>query len=642
VKAVRIVVLAILLSAATPGSSAGTRAAAKWRLPAGYAPAQSAPTQGASVVAPGAEIERLATGFRFTEGPSAEADGGLWFTDVFDPGDAFFEGEIYHWTPSAGATLYRGHTNRTNGTGWFPGGGLVGCEWFGRRLVHDNLAGNVTTLVDSYDGLRLNGPNDVWVAPDGSIYFTDPVFGPPPGEIELPGQYIYRLPVHGGELERVSDALQLPNGLVGTPDMKWLYVTESGGSTYRYAIASDGSLTGKTFYAPRSGDGMTLDADGNVYVADDYDVWVYDPAGRLLERIRPPEPPSNVTFGGQDGRTLFITAYTSVYGLAMAVAGAYPPGGTTDVVPPGAEVERLATGFTFTEGPAVDQSGDVYFSDVPQSKIHRYRPGGDVSVYRSGTARANGLYFDGEWRMAVCEAAGQRVVLDDRSGTIQPIADAYGGRPFNAPNDLWIAPDGGVYFTDPLFTSPGPSNQGVSRAYYVPPGGGEPVAVLDDLGLPNGLIGTPDGQTLYVADYASDGKVWRYHVDPDGTLSGKTAFANRRGDGMTLDERGNVYVASGARVWIYRPDGTELQSIEVPETPSNVTFGGPEGRTLYITATSSLYAIRLNVRGAFARTPAASPTPTATEPTPPRSTPTPTSVPTPPALYCPTVLRAPI
>ncbi|MFN2250370.1 MAG: SMP-30/gluconolactonase/LRE family protein, partial [Anaerolineae bacterium] len=570
-----------------------------------------------------------------------------------------FEGEVYHWSPEDGLTKYRDHTNRLNGTAWLSAWGLVGCEWFGRRLVFDDLKGNVSTIVDSYEGKRLNGPNDVWVSPRGAIYFTDPVFGPPPGEIELAGQHIYMYPGPGGDLLRASDALELPNGLVGTPDGKLLYVTESGGVTYRYSIRADGSLADKTYFAPRSGDGMTLDEQGNVYIADDYDVWVYAPDGTQIEHIRPPEPPSNVEFGGPDNRTLFITAYTSVYGLEMSVEGAYrpPEPGWVEpvtVVPPGAEVAQLATGYTFTEGPAVDRNGDVYFTDVPQSVIYKYSPGTGISTYRTNTSRGNGLYFDADWNMAVCEGAGKRVALDNRAGKVSSLADSYDGRPLNAPNDLWIAPNGGIYFTDPLFVSPGDDNQGVSRVYYIPPGGGDVVAVVDDLALPNGLIGTPDGKTLYVADYAASGKTWRYDIEPDGSLSGKTLFADHPGDGMTLDERGNVYVVSGSRVWIHEPDGSELQSIAVPETASNVTFGGPEGRTLYITATSSLYQMELLVRGAYApglpptptptsgSSPTAESTPTATETEVPPPTPSSTRTPEPQAeweLFCPVAMR---
>jgi gluconolactonase len=269
------------------------------------------------IVAPGARIERLSTGYQFTEGPAPDQYGGLWFTDVFDS-------KIYYMSPGGGVTLYREATDRTNGLYFDADWNLIACEWYGRRVVRDDLNGGVTVVADSYDGKRLNGPNDVWVAPDGGIYFTDPTFGDV-GEIEQDGTYVYYLPPDGAELRRVSGPMILPNGVVGTPDGQTLYVTDSHGPTWRFDIEPDGSLSKQTRFAAQGGDGMSVDERGNLYLAYQYDVWVYDSAGDLLQRITPPEPPANVAFGGPDGRTLFITAYTSIYSLEMAVRGALAP-----------------------------------------------------------------------------------------------------------------------------------------------------------------------------------------------------------------------------------------------------------------------------------------------------------------------------
>lgn len=274
------------------------------------------PTPGA-LVEPGADFERLATGFRFTEGPAPDRYGGLWFTDVF-------ASKIYHWSPSGTTTQYRENTNRLNGLYFDADWALVGCEWYGRRLIRDDLRGNVSVVVDTYAGKQLNGPNDVWVDPSGGIYFTDPTYGDV-GEIEQDGNYVYYVAKGGSAAVRVSDKLGLPNGVVGTPDGQWLYVTDSAGHTWRYAIEEGGTLADQTLLTVTGGDGMTVDERGNLYLASQYDIWVYDRDGHLLQRIRPPEPPSNAAFGGPEGRTLFITAGTSLYSLRMAVRGGLAP-----------------------------------------------------------------------------------------------------------------------------------------------------------------------------------------------------------------------------------------------------------------------------------------------------------------------------
>lgn len=306
-------------------------------------------------------------------------------------------------------------------------------------------------------------------------------------------------------------------------------------------------------------------------------------------------------------RCRFHSALAAGVGLAAALLAAGPAAGTppddpaqatpvpterVSLVAPGATMQAVATGYGFAEGPAVASDGTLYFSDVAHSRIHALSPSGDVTLHRANTERANGLYFDADGALVVCVMGGRRLERDDLSGGLTTLADEHEGQPLAGPNDVWVHPEGGIYFSDPDF-------QGTSRSsvFYLPPGGGELVRVISDLGRPNGVIGTPAGDALYVADYG--GHTWRYEIAPDGTLADRTMVSFRPADGLTLDERGNVYLAS-ERVRIHGPDGTELESIAVPEVPSNLTFGGPDGRTLFITAETSVYAIRMAVRGAFA------------------------------------------
>lgn len=288
------------------------------------------------LVQPGARFERVARGLQFAEGPAPDQEGGLWFTDVF-------MSRLYHWSPDGRVSLYRSDTNRLNGLYFDHQGQLLGCEWYGRRVIRDDLQGGVSVVTDSYEGKKLNGPNDIWVAPDGGIYFTDPSFGDV-GELEQDGNYVYYVAPGADSPQRVTGKLVLPNGVIGTPEGDLLYVTDSGGPTWRYDVQADGSLGNPKLFAAQGGDGMTLDELGNVYLAYQYDVLVYDPKGETVERLRPPEPPANVAFGGAEGSTLFITAQSSVYSLAMAVRGALAPEvlpSPTPQVPPTPEPSAL-------------------------------------------------------------------------------------------------------------------------------------------------------------------------------------------------------------------------------------------------------------------------------------------------------------
>ncbi len=169
----------------------------------------------------------------------------------------------------------------------------------------------------------------------------------------------------------------------------------------------------------------------------------------------------------------------------------------------------------------------------------------------------------------------------------------------NGPNDLWITPQGGIYFTDPYYhrnywEEGHAEEQDVRGVYYLSPEG-RLIRVIDDYKQPNGIVGTPDGKTLYVADI-NDRKIWRYDIQPDGTLANKHLFAPNGSDGMTIDNQGNVYLTMG-KIWVYSPQGELIEEIEVPENPSNVCFGGKRRDVLFITARTSVYSLKMRVRG---------------------------------------------
>ncbi len=259
-----------------------------------------------------------------------------------------------------------------------------------------------------------------------------------------------------------------------------------------------------------------------------------------------------------------------------------------------AEAVQVAGGFAFTEGPARDAEGNVYFSDIPNNRIHVFTVKGRLETPREDSGGANGLRFDAEGRLVACEGGSRRLTRQAADGAISTLAEQFEGKRLNSPNDLWIDPSGGIYFTDPRYGDT--ANQEIDgyHVYYLAPDQSLRRAA-DDFVKPNGIVGTPDGKTLYIAD-AGDGKIYRYRIGEAGTLEDKTLFVEQGSDGMILDEKGNLYITTDA-VHIYSPDGAHLGSIRTAERPANVAFGGADGRTLFITARTSLYAIRMQVTG---------------------------------------------
>jgi gluconolactonase len=260
----------------------------------------------------------------------------------------------------------------------------------------------------------------------------------------------------------------------------------------------------------------------------------------------------------------------------------------------GERIEKLAGGFIFTEGPAADKEGNIYFSDIRNERIHKWSVEGKLSTFREKSGGANGLYFDRDGNMLACEGLNGRVVSIAPAGKVTVIADKYKGSGFNKPNDLWIDPKGGVYFTDPVYGKTVKKQEG-ERVYYLSPDRKKIICVINDMVRPNGLIGTPDGKVLYVAD-PGDQKVYSLKINDDATLSGKRLFAPYMCDGMTIDNKGNIYITE-QKVLIFDSEGKEIGQIEIPEKPSNVTFGGADNKTLFITARTSLYSIKMKTRG---------------------------------------------
>jgi len=273
------------------------------------------------------------------------------------------------------------------------------------------------------------------------------------------------------------------------------------------------------------------------------------------------------------------------------------------IVAPGEKATLLSGGFKFTEGPAADAEGNVYFTDQPNDRICKWSVDGKLTDFMKPAGRSNGMFFDKQGNLWTCADMNNELWKIDPQGKVTVVVKNYKDKLLNGPNDLWVAPNGGIYFTDPLYKrdywtrSPAMQQDG-QHVYYLAPGTAEPVRVATDLTQPNGIRGTPDGKLLYVADIGAR-KTYRYQINTDGTLAGKTLFCSMGSDGMTMDNQGNLYL-TGKGVTVFNPQGVQIDHIDIPKGwTANVCFGGKDRDTLFITASDSLFAIKTLVKGAY-------------------------------------------
>ncbi len=265
--------------------------------------------------------------------------------------------------------------------------------------------------------------------------------------------------------------------------------------------------------------------------------------------------------------------------------------------------ELIEGGFQFIEGPAVDAAGNLYFTDIPRNQIHKRDVEGKISIFAEPSGHCNGLMVCGNWLLA-CEMDGRLKMFNLQSAEETILCAEYSGKRFNAPNDLVVDSSGGIYFTDPRFRAPQPLPQG-SEAVYYRSASGEVTRLADSLKAPNGIILSPDENTLYLIP-SMDSKMWAYPVEAPGKLGVGKIFCelqqapgeeNGGGDGLTIDQAGNLYITSRSGVQVYSPTGEHLRIISLPEQPANVTFGGQDGSTLFITARTGLYQLQVSHAG---------------------------------------------
>ena len=290
---------------------------------------------------------------------------------------------------------------------------------------------------------------------------------------------------------------------------------------------------------------------------------------------------------------LFLVAIPSI------VLSQSPDKKKSNLIAKGAAITRAGTDYLFTEGPAVDPDGNVFFTDQPNDKILKWSTDGTISVYMEGAGRSNGLYFDNNGNLLSCADLNNELWLIDKNKKATVLVKDYEGKKLNGPNDLWVDPKGGIYFTDPFYKrnywTRTEKEIEKENVYYLSPDKKLSVAASDFV-RPNGIVGSADGKILYVADI-NDKKTYSFKINADGTLSDRKLFAEMGSDGMTIDNKGNVYL-TGKGVTVFNAAGKEIERIAVEEPwTANVCFGGKDQKTLFITASKSVYTLKMKVKG---------------------------------------------
>ncbi|MGK9120574.1 MULTISPECIES: SMP-30/gluconolactonase/LRE family protein [Sphingobacteriaceae] len=297
--------------------------------------------------------------------------------------------------------------------------------------------------------------------------------------------------------------------------------------------------------------------------------------------------------------TRFVLIVCCLFLYNQEVNGsATPVADSSEIVLAGEQLQLVGDGFAFTEGPAADRDGNVYFTDQPNNRIWKYDLQGKLSIFMENAGRANGLYFDKEGALIAC-ADEQNQLWRIENGVVEKLVRHYQDTLLNGPNDVWVAPNGFIYFTDPYYQRDYWKRKAPDlkvQALYLYKKGGHLVRLDDRFKRPNGIVGTPDGHYLYVADIGDD-KTYRYILKKNGKLAKKRLFIHKGSDGMTIDTQGNLYL-TGKGVTVYDKQGKEIAHISVPaKWTANVCFGGRDGNILFITASDKVFTLKMRTKG---------------------------------------------
>jgi gluconolactonase len=605
------------------------------------------------IVPPNPKLYKVASGFTFIEGPVWTREGSLLFSDPN-------QNKIYEYRPDSELVVHREKSGYdgadigeyrqpgSNGLGLDAEGRLLVAEHGNRRIARIGSDGKEEVLASRFEGKRLNSPNDLVVKSDGSIYFTDPPFGLPKFyddlRKELPFSGVFRISSEG-KLELLSTDLKGPNGIDFSPDERFLYVTNWDPEkkvVMRYEVGVDGRLSnGKVFFdmtkaeGEEALDGIEVDEEGHLFVSGPGGIWVLAEDGRHLGTIRTPRLPANFAWGGEDGKSLYLTARSTLYRLPLRVREKKVSQWSVvrrdprfdALVPRGAVVETVASGFDWVEGPAWDrEKSALLFSNIPDNAVYRVRPPERASLFLkpsgyTGTTPftgrepgSNGLAFDAEGRLVLCEHGDRRIARLELDGRKTTLADRYQGKRLNSPNDLVFKSDGSIYFTDPPFGLPGafddPEKELPFQGVYRLSPEGTLTLLTKELRAPNGIGFSPDEKTLYVSNADREHAVWMaFDVLEDGALGPGRVFFDatewarlgRKGvpDGLDIDRDGNLFAAGPGGIHVIAPDGTHLGSFEIEVPAANSAWGEDlsDGSYLYIAADTAIYRIRTSTRG---------------------------------------------
>jgi gluconolactonase len=542
----------------------------------------------------------VATGYVLLDGPDwNEPENALVFADV--TGDT-----IYRLNGSGTVIAIRSPSMRASGLRYDQSFELIAAEHGSRSITRMNAEG-VQTVADRFEGNRFNSPNDLAVRlTDGTIYFTDPPLGLEGRQRELSFNGLFRIdPAGGVTAEWRGPVGSEPNGLELSPDERTLYLSDSVDDVVRaFDVGADGSLADERIFVstePRPA-GIAPDEDGNIFVATSVGIQAFASNGYHWGTIPLPEQPTDLAFGGADRRTLYVTTTTSIYAISVQIPGTRwsrgnPDAGMNPLTGVGPAQAFGPMTYTFLEGPDWDRAaGRLVFSDIPAETVYEHRPPNDFQPLRTASNMTNGLFVEQGGTILMCEHGSRTVTrFDPTTMQVTPVVERYNGMMLNSPNDVVVRSDGTIYFSDPDYGLAGrPRELSFHGVFRLTPGGAltaeweAPQTVQ-----PNGLVLSPGEETLYVTDSAG-ARVYQFDVAPDGALTNMALFVDAAGttpDGLAVDRDGNVYLASSAGIEVYAPDGDHWGNISVGAAASNLVFGGPELRTLYITTPSQLYRV---------------------------------------------------
>jgi gluconolactonase len=590
-----------------------------------------------------------------TAGWGRGCDGPVWAPEL---GAITFTDVAHHrrlvWAGDGDVKVLEEGTGGASGSARDAEGRFVNCEWWARRLTRQEKDGSVTVLAEAFEGTPFNRPDDVVVATDGTIFFTDlKVVMPPPGPGWTDRSAVYRLV--GGTATRIDADVEHPGGLGLSPDGATLYVSDTrrgrvmaypaGGGVGRVFTALKGEGEG----APH---GMAVDVAGNVYIGGPGGLWVIGPDGKPLGVL--PLTASRVTncaFGGMDGATLYITTPVGIGRVRTRVKGPTPAAGVASpavlrkpeltqrierldpaldaIVSPDATIANLGSGGFIEDlggGPNENYARSLegtfysaedrcfYFSDIGNNRRMRWTPERGIEFGHAPTGHTNGATLDLQGRIVSAEHSGRRLSVRDRDGTRRTLADKVDGKRFNRPNDVVVRSDGDMFFTNPWwdFGSGEAGEIGFAGVYHVTADLKTVTLIGRDYRVPNGLAFSPDEKILYVNDsYGTDesvGPVIRaYDVRPDGSIDAGSVrdFARLRNDsregkpdGMKVDQAGNVYCGGSGGLWILDSSGKHLGTIVHGHTQTNnLCFGGPDWKTLFFVSWISVHSVPLLTPG---------------------------------------------